>query len=99
MHTRKTNKNFKPPNQHVTSREHLHANYAAYQVDQLTKLLLNVETFDLEIFDDGATIVKVSIIDILACSAGNSSCILDVVDCLIMLLMEIRRMHFIFVSR
>ena len=53
----------------------------AYQCDQLTKLLMNVDVFGIGIFGDGATIVKVPMMNILACLAGNPSCLLDVVDC------------------
>ena len=57
------------------------ANFVAYQWDQMMKLLMNVDIFGLGIFGDGATIVKVPMMNILACSAGNPSCVLDVVDC------------------
>ena len=41
---------------------------------------MNVDIFGLEIFGDGKTIVKVPMMNILACLAGNPSCVLDVVD-------------------
>ena len=81
IHACNTNNSYKPPNWYKMSGDLLEANYVAYQSDQMTKLLMNVDIFGLEIFRDGATIVKVPMMNILACSAGNSSCVLDVVDC------------------
>ena len=59
----------------------LDANYVAYQRDQMTKLLMNIDVFGIGIFGDRATIVKVPMMNIIVCSAGNPSCVLDVVDC------------------
>ncbi len=81
IHARNTNNTYKPPNRYEMSGDLLAANYVAYQRDQLNKLLMNVDIFGLGIFGDGATIVKVPMMNILACSAGNPSCVLDVVDC------------------
>jgi hypothetical protein len=61
--------------------DHLDTNYVAYQHDQMTKLLMNVDVFGIGIFGDGAPIVKVPIMNIIACLAGNPCCVLDVVDC------------------
>ena len=63
------------------SRDHLDENYVDYKRDQMNKLLLNVEVFGLGIFGDRDTIVKVPMMNILACLAGNPSCVIDVVDC------------------
>ena len=63
------------------SRDLLEANYVAYQSDQMNKLLMNVDIFGLGIFGDGATIVKVPMMNVVVCLAGNPSCVLDVVDC------------------
>jgi hypothetical protein len=52
-----------------------------YLCDQMTKLMMNVDVFGIGIFGDGATIVKVPMMKILASLAGNPSCVLDVVDC------------------
>ena len=81
IHARNTNNTYKPPSRYEMSGDLLAANYVAYQRDQLNKLLMNVDIFGLGIFGDGATIVKVPMMNILACSAGNPSCVLDVVDC------------------
>ena len=81
IHARSTNNSYKPPSRYEMSGDLLKANYVAYQSDQMTKLLMNVDIFGLGIFGDGATIVKVPMMNILACSAGNPSCVLDVVDC------------------
>ncbi len=81
IHACNTNNSYKPPNQYEMSGDLLEANYVAYQSDQMTKLLMNVDIFGLGIFGDGTTIVKVPMMNILACLAGNSSCVLDVVDC------------------
>jgi hypothetical protein len=43
--------------------------------------MVNVDTFGLKIYGDGAAIVKVPRMNILASSAGNPSCVLDVVNC------------------
>ncbi len=81
VHARNTNNTYKPPSRYEMSGDLLEANFVAYQQDQLNKLLMNVHTFGIGIFGDGATIVKVPMMNILACSAGNPSCVLDVVDC------------------
>ena len=81
IHACSTNNTYKPPIQNDMSVDLLDENYVAYQHDQMNKLLENVEIFGLGIFCDGATIVKVPMMNILACSDGNPSCVLDVVDC------------------
>jgi len=40
-----------------------------------------VDTYGLAIYGDGATIVKTPLINILASSPNNPSCVLDVIDC------------------
>jgi hypothetical protein len=81
IHARNTNNSYKPPSRYEMSGDLLNANFVAYQRDQMMKLLMNVNVFGLGIYGDGATIVKVPLMNILACSAGNPSCVLDVVDC------------------
>ena len=81
IHACNTNNSYMLPNWYEMSGDLLEANYVAYQSDQMTKLLMNVDVFGIGIFGDGATIVKVPMMNILACLAGNPSCALDVVDC------------------
>ena len=81
IHACNTNNSYKPPNWYEMRGDLLEANYVAYQSDQMTKLLMNVDIFGLGIFGHGATIVKVPMMYILACSAGNQSCVLDAVEC------------------
>ena len=59
----------------------LEANYVAYHTNAMTRLMTNVDVFGMAIYGDGATIVKVPMINILASSAGNPNCIVDVIDC------------------
>jgi hypothetical protein len=59
----------------------LDANFTAYQKDALDMLLADLETYGVSIFGDGATIVKTPMINILASSPTNPSCVLNVVDC------------------
>jgi hypothetical protein len=40
-----------------------------------------MDLFGLGVFGDGATIVKTPMMNVLACSAGNPHCVLQVVDC------------------
>jgi hypothetical protein len=77
----------------------LDANYVAYQRDQMAMLLMNVDVFGIGIFGDGATIVKVPMMNILACSAGNPSCVLDVVDCTDCFAKGNKKDAFLFASR
>jgi len=42
---------------------------------------MNIDTFGIGILGDGQTIVILPMMNILACLAGNPSCVLDVVDC------------------
>ncbi len=81
IHAHNTNNTYKPPSWYKMSRDLLKANYVAYKCDQLKKLLMNSDTFGIGTFGDGATVVKVSMMSILACLAGSPSCVLDVVDC------------------
>lgn len=94
-----TNNTYKPPSWYEMSGDLLKANYVVYQCDQLNKLLMNVESFGIGIFVNGRTIVKVSMMNILACLAGNFSCVLDVVNCIIMLWKATRKMPFLIASR
>ena len=59
----------------------LDANYTSYQTSSLTKLLMNANVFGLGIYGDGATIGKIPMMNILAASAGNPNCIIDIIDC------------------
>ena len=81
IHACNTNNTYKPPNQYEMRGDLLGANYVAYQSDQMIKLLMNVDIFGLGTFGYGATIVKVPMMNILACLARNPSCVLDFVDC------------------
>ena len=99
IHACNTNSTYKPPNRCEMSGDLLEANYVTYKHGQLNKLSINVDTFGLGIFGDGATIVKVPMMNILVCSAGNISCVLDVVIVLIMLPKGSRRMHFLFANK
>jgi hypothetical protein len=47
----------------------------------MKSLLADVDSYGLGIFRDGATIVKNSLMNILASSPNNPSCVLDVIDC------------------
>jgi hypothetical protein len=59
----------------------LDAHFAAYQKNGLESLLADVNTYGIGIFGGGATIVKTPLMNILARSPNNPSCVLDVVDC------------------
>ena len=79
--TRQTNSSYEPPTVHEMGGGLLEANYFAYQLESVNKLLTKVELFGLGIFGDGATIVKTPMMNKLACSTGNPHCVLQVVDC------------------
>ena len=78
---RATNHKYVPPTRYQVAGRLLDANFAAYQNDSLDSLLADVDTYGVSIFGDGATIVKTPMINILASSPTNPSCVLDVVDC------------------
>jgi hypothetical protein len=78
---RATNHKYVPPTRYQVAGRLLDANFAAYQKDSLDSLLADVDTYGVSIFGDGATIVKTPMINILASSPTNPSCVLDVVDC------------------
>ena len=59
----------------------LDAHFASYQKNGMESLLTDVDTYGLGIFGDGAMIVKPPIMNILASSPNNPSCVLDVIDC------------------
>jgi hypothetical protein len=47
----------------------------------MKSLLADVVTYGLAIYGDGATIVKTPLVNILASSPNNPSCVLDAIDC------------------
>ncbi len=57
----------------------LEANYTAYQSSSLQKILTNGNIFGLGIHGDGATIGKIPMMNILAASAGNPNCVIDII--------------------
>ncbi len=59
----------------------LDANYTAYQTSSIARLLTNANIFGLGVYDDGATIGKIPMMNILAASAGNPNCVIDIIDC------------------
>ena len=81
VYARNTNNMYKPPKKDEMSGSLLEANYVAYHTNAMTRLMTNVDVFGMAIYGDGATIVKVPMINILASSAGNPNCIVDVIDC------------------
>ncbi len=78
---RMTNNSYKPPTKQEMGGDLLNANYAAYQAQSIARLMSKADIFGMSIFGDGATIVKTPMINILASSAGNPHCVLDVIDC------------------
>jgi hypothetical protein len=78
---RNTNNSYKPPRRTEMSGALLDANYTAYQSSSLQKLLTNANIFGLGIYGDGATIGKIPMMNILAASAGNPNCVIDIIDC------------------
>jgi hypothetical protein len=59
----------------------LDANYSACQSSSLQRLLTNANIFGLCVYGDGATIGKIPMMNILAASAGNPNCVIDIIDC------------------
>ena len=78
---RATNHKYVPPTRYQVAGRLLDANFAAYQKDSLETLLADAKTYGGSIFGDGATIGKIPMINILASSTTNPSCVQDVVDC------------------
>jgi hypothetical protein len=78
---RSTNHKYEPPKRSEVAGKLLDAHFASYQKNGMDSLLADVETYGLAIFGDGATIVKTPLINILASSPNNPSCVLDVIDC------------------
>lgn len=78
---RNTTNSYKPPRRTEMSGALLDANYTAYQTSSIASLLMNANIFGLGIYGDGATIGKIPMMNVLAASAGNPNCVLDIVDC------------------
>ena len=78
---RLTNHKYEPPKRSQVAGKLLDAHFASYQKNGLESLLADVDTYGLAIFGDGATIVKTPLMNILASSPNNPSCVLDVIDC------------------
>ena len=75
---RATNHKYVPFTRYQVAGCLLDANFDAYHKDSLETLLADAETNGMSIFGDGATIGKIPMINILASSPTNPSCILDV---------------------
>ena len=78
---RNTSNSYKPPRRTEMSGALLDANYTAYQTSSIARLLTNANIFGLGVYGDGATIGKIPMMNILAASAGNPNCVIDIVDC------------------
>ncbi len=78
---RNTNNSYKPPRKDEMSGALLDANYTSYQKSSLNNLLMNANVFGLGIYGDGATIGKIPMMNILAASANNPNCVIDIIDC------------------
>ena len=80
-YARNTNNTYKPPSKHEISTDLLNATYESYYNDEVSKLMIDASIFGIAIYGDGATINTVPKINILAASAHNPGCVLDVIDC------------------
>jgi hypothetical protein len=76
-YARQTNSSYKPPTIHEMGDRLLEADYFAYQLESVNKLLTKVKLFGLGVFGDGARIVKTPMMNVLACLAGNPHCVLQ----------------------
>ena len=76
-----TNHKYEPPKRHQVAGNLLDAHFASYQKNSMESLLADVDTCGLAIFGDGATIMKIPLMNILASSPNNPNCVLDVIDC------------------
>ncbi len=76
-----TNHKYEPPKRHQVAGNLLDAHFASYQKNGMESLLADVDTYGVAIFGDGATIVRTPMMNILASSPNNPSCVLDVIDC------------------
>ena len=80
-YARNTNNTYKPPLNHEISTDLLNATYESYYNDEVFKLMIDAAIFGIAIYGDGAMINTVPKINILAASAYNPGCVLDVIDC------------------
>ena len=74
-------------------------NYTSYQTSSFTNLLMNANVFGLGIYGDRATIGKIPMMNILAASANNPNCVIDIIDCSRHMSEGGKRMHIISVSK
>lgn len=98
MNTWNTNNSHEQQKRSPVAERLLDACYGAYQKqkDFLAKLLTDVRTYGHAIYGDGATINKIPLINIVAHSANNLNCALDVNDCSDPTREGVRRMHGVF---
>jgi hypothetical protein len=80
-YARNTNNTYKPPSKHEISTNLLNATYKLYCNDEVSKLMIDAAIFGIAIYGDSATINTGPKIKILAASAHNPGCVLDVIDC------------------
>jgi hypothetical protein len=71
--TRAPNHKYEPPNKHKVDGNLLYAHFASYQKNGLESLISDVDTYGLVIFDDGVTIMRTKMMNILASSPNNQS--------------------------
>ena len=72
---------YKPPNRHIVSGPLLETLYNENWKENMSSLLKGSREFGVSVFGDGATIVKVPMINVLAASPNNSEATLDIIDC------------------
>ena len=72
---------YKPPGRKKVSGPLLDTLYSENWKDNVSTLLKGSRDFGVSIFGDGATIVKVPMINVLAASPNNPEAMLDIIDC------------------
>ena len=70
-----------PPGRHTISGKLLDGLYSQNWKDNMSSLLNDARKYGVSVFGDGATIVKMPLINLLAASPGNPFAMLDILDC------------------
>ena len=79
--SRSVNNSYLPPSRTTIVRTHLPALYSSYRAAAIKKLIGEAPLSGFTLLGDGASIRKISLVNIIASNPGKESCMLDVVDC------------------
>ena len=72
---------YKPPSHHNINGDLLYTLYTKKLLDNMSSLLKKSRDFGISVFGDGATILKVPMMNVLGADVNNPFAVLDIINC------------------